>query len=236
MDGINLEAFARGLSHNIEEPVKKHLKNVYATLTMATVCASAGGYAHMFSSLIGAGLLTGIGAIASLIWLTMTPYDGKNQTQRLSLLASFAFLTGCNLGPILDMAVLVNPTLIMQALLGTSLVFACFSLAALFAPRGYYLYLGGSLMSALSTLFWLSMMNLFFGSRLLFQANLYIGLFVMCGFIVYDTQSIMEKRRRGDKDFIMHSVELFIDFVAVFKKLLIIMTNKEAESKKRKRN
>ena len=58
------------------------------------------------------------------------------------------------------------------------------------------------------------------------QANLYIGLVVMCGFIVYDTQNIMEKRQRGDKDFIMHSVELFIDFVSVFKKLLIIMTNK----------
>ena len=81
---------------------------------MATVCASAGGYAHMFSSMIGAGLLTGIGAIASLVWLTMTPHDGKNQSQRLSLLASFAFLTGCNLGPILDMAVLVNPTLVSE--------------------------------------------------------------------------------------------------------------------------
>lgn len=56
--------------------------------------------------------------------------------------------------------------------------------------------------------------------------NLYIGLFVMCGFIVFDTQNITEKARRGDKDYIMHSVELFIDFVAVFKRLLIILTEK----------
>lgn len=59
-----------------------------------------------------------------------------------------------------------------------------------------------------------------------FQANLYIGLAVMCGFIVYDTQLIVEKARRGDKDYVMHSVELFIDFVAVFKRLLIILTDK----------
>lgn len=57
----------------------------------------------------------------------------------------------------------------MQALLGTSIVFACFSLSALYAPRGQYLYLGGILMSGLSTLFWLSIMNIFFGSRLIFQ-------------------------------------------------------------------
>lgn len=60
----------------------------------------------------------------------------------------------------------------------------------------------------------------------MFQVNLYIGLAVMCGFIVYDTQLIIEKARRGDKDYVMHSVELFIDFVAVFKRLLIILTDK----------
>lgn len=80
------------------------------------------------------------------------------------------------------------------------------------------------------------MLNFFFGSRLLFQANLYIGLAVMCGFIVYDTQLIVEKARRGDKDYVMHSVELFIDFVAVFKRLLIILTDKEAQSKRKNRD
>ena len=95
-----------------EPQVRKHLKNVYATFTLATIAAAAGGYAHMFSSLIGAGLMTGLGAIGTLIWLMMTPYDGKNQVQRLSLFGSFAFLTGCNLGPLLDMAVRVNPALV----------------------------------------------------------------------------------------------------------------------------
>lgn len=236
MDGINIERFTRGLTENLEPPIRKHLKNVYATFTLATIAASAGGYAHMFSTMIGAGLLTGLGAIAALIWLMVTPYDGKNQLQRLTLFGSFAFLSGCNLGPLLDMAVRVNPTLIFQALLGTSVVFACFSLSALYAPRGQYLYLGGTLMSALSTLFWLSMMNIFFGSRLLFQVNLYVGLAVMCGFIVFDTQNIIEKARRGDKDYVMHSVELFIDFVGVFKRLLVILTDKEAQSKRKRRD
>ena len=37
-----------------------------------------------------------------------------------------------------------------------------FSLAALFAPDGHYLYLGGTLLSGLSMLFWLSLLNIFF--------------------------------------------------------------------------
>ena len=34
------------------------------------------------------------------------------------------------------------------------------------------------------------------------QVNLYLGLFVFCAFVLYDTQLIVEKRRRGDDDYI----------------------------------
>ena len=168
MDSINLK---KCLTENLEPRIRKHLKNVYATFTLASLAAAAGGYIYMFSTLLEAGLMTRLGAIGILIWLMMTPYNEKNQIKRLTLFGSLAFLIGYNLGPLLDIAVRVNPALIMQTLLGTSVVFACFSLAALLAPRGQYLYLGGILTSCLFTLFWLSMMNLFFGSRLLFQVS-----------------------------------------------------------------
>lgn len=235
MDGITLERFARGLTDNLEPPVRKHLKNVYSTVTLATMCAAIGGYVHLYSTLIGAGLLTSLGSIGFLIALSLTPRNGKNDITRLALLGCFAFLVGVNLGPLLSLAITVNPTLIIHALMGTAIVFICFSLAALYAPRGQYLYLGGVLMSVLSMLFWLSILNLMFGSRLLFQVNLYIGLLVMCGFIVYDTQSIIAKARSGDKDFIMHSLDLFIDFIGVFKRLLIILTDKEAQDKRKRK-
>jgi hypothetical protein len=37
---------------------------------------------------------------------------------------------------------------------------------------------------------------------------------------------IIEKKRRGDGDYIGHSVELFIDFIQVFRKIVIILTSK----------
>nr|XP_027224713.1 bax inhibitor 1-like [Penaeus vannamei] len=171
------------LKNKYETPVRIHLKNVYATLTLATIAASVGGYAHMFSTFISSGFMTFLSAIWVLILLVFTPYDGKNQLQRLSLLA-------------------------------------------LYAPDGHYLYLRGTLMSVLLTLIWVSIYNIFFGSQLLFKANLYIGLAVMCGFIVYDTQFIVERARRGDMDYVMHSLNLFVDFVGVFWRLLMILTNK----------
>lgn len=62
------------------------------------------------------------------------------------------------------------------------------------------------------------------------QAQLYIGLIVMSGFVLFDTQNIMEKRRIGSTDCIKHSVELFIDLISLFRRILIILTQKVSES------
>lgn len=48
----------------------------------------------------------------------------------------------------------------------------------------------------------------------------------MCGFVLFDTQLIIEKRRMGSKDFVQHALELFIDFIGLFRRLLIILTQK----------
>lgn len=177
-------------------------------------------------SLLGAGLALG---------LFFTPDNGKNRTVRLGMLLGFAFLTGLGLGPLLDLAIMMNPSIVPSALMLTCIVFACFSGAALFAPDGKYLYLGGSLLSGLSTLFFLGLLNIFFRSQLLFQAHLYLGLAIFCGFIMFDTQVIIEKARRGDKDFIAHSLDLFIDFIQIFRKVLIILMQKEESKDKKKR-
>lgn len=61
---------------------------------------------------------------------------------------------------------------------------------------------------------------------LFLKAYLYLAFGVTCGFVLYDTQLIIEKRRMGDKDFVWHSVDLFIDFVNIFRYLLIILAQK----------
>lgn len=82
------------------------------------------------------------------------------------------------------------------------------------------------------------------------QANLYVALMIMCGFVLFDTQLIIEKAESGDKDYIWwvlgtwggdteggvapsehpsippsprHCVDLFLDFVNIFRELLMIL-------------
>jgi len=231
-----IDGFFNSFNTKFEAPIRSHLKSVYACLAMTIVSASAGAYTHLFTNLLrGGGLLYGLLGMGLALGLYATPDNGKNRPTRMALLLGFAFFSGLGTGPLLDMALRINPSLIPNAFLLSGAIFACFSGAALFAPDGQYLYLGGTLLSGLSTLFWLGFLNIFFQSQLIFQVYLWGGLLVFCGFIMWDTQMIIEKRRRGDRDFIAHSLDLFIDFMQIFRKIMILLMQKEQGDKNKKR-
>ena len=42
------------------------------------------------------------------------------------------------------------------------------------------------------------------------------------GYILFDTQMIIERADRGDYDYIKHSLDLFVDLIGLFVRLLII--------------
>lgn len=81
---------------------------------------------------------------------------------------------GLGIGPLLDYVIHVDPSIIPTAFLASTLIFTSFSISALFADRGKWLYLGGTLMSLLSVLMLMSLANIFLGSDLIFKVWLFI--------------------------------------------------------------
>lgn len=219
--------FFATLDRKLEPPVKSHLKQVYTTLALATLVAAIGSYVHLFTDLMSGGTMASLGALGFGLALTFTPDNGKNSSKRMNYLLGFAGCTGLALGPLLEMAMYLNPRIVPMSLVSTCLVFASFSLSSIFSSHHKWLYLGGGLMSLMAVMLFTSIINLFIGSYLLFQAQLYLGLIVFCIFIMYDTAVIIEKRRMGDTDHIKHAMLLFIDLVDLFRTLLVILTQKE---------
>ncbi|KAK1799833.1 hypothetical protein P4O66_006360 [Electrophorus voltai] len=230
---INFDALFK--FSQISRSTQQHLKNVYASLAVCMFVSAAGAYVHVVTRLFQGGLLSMLGSLAMMTWLAMTPHSPQTEKKRLAILAGFAFLIGVGLGPAMDYVITINPSIIIMALLGTSVIFTCFTLSALFAQRRSYLFLGGTLMSGLSILMLVSLINMFVGSVMLFKAHVYIGLAVMCGFVLFDTQLIVEKAEMGDKDYIWHCVDLFLDFVTIFRKLMVILAMNEKDKKKEKK-
>ncbi|KAF4523983.1 hypothetical protein B566_EDAN010791 [Ephemera danica] len=222
----------------LEPPVRTHLKNVYGCVCMATLAAGvAASLGLLYPSLpFQPGLLTQLGGLGFLVALMATRNNKQNMLMRFGLLMAVAVCIGLNLIPLLGIALEVDPSIVVTALLSTSVVFVSFSMCSLLSERGKWLFLGGPLMSFINLTLMLMLTSLLFGgSSLVFNVNLYVGLLAMCGFVLYDTQLIMEKRRHGDDDFIAHSVDLFIDLIGIFRRLLIILTKREQESKNKRK-
>uniref|UniRef100_A0A0K8TQA6 Putative bax-mediated apoptosis inhibitor tegt/bi-1 n=1 Tax=Tabanus bromius TaxID=304241 RepID=A0A0K8TQA6_TABBR len=227
--------FARNLSNKYEPEVRYHLARVYTCLTATTACATIGALLHV-TGWLEAGILTALGSLGLLLALFFIRDDGKNLPLRLSLLLGFGFCSGQTLGPLLDIVMHINPQIIVTALTGTCLVFVSFTISALLAKRGNFLFLGGVLMSVLSMMALTTLVNIFVRSYFVEQTHLYIGLGVMSAFILYDTQAIVEKCRMGSRDYIQHSLDLFFDLISIFRRLLIILAQKEERDRNRRKN
>jgi FtsH-binding integral membrane protein len=217
----------------LSKSTKAHMKNVYACMTMTLIAATLGAYIHMY--IFSAGILAFIGSIGSLVYLRATSSPGMDM-KRLVGLGVFGICNGLSIGPLIQFAVRVNPAIIVSALLYTTLIFISLTLAALMSQKRSMLYLGGFLFAGLNILFWNSILGMVFGIRLMGGAELYLGLAIFCGFILFDTQMIIYRHDDlREKDFIWHSVDLFMDFMNVFVRILIILSKKEEKKGNNKR-
>lgn len=210
--------------------VQLHLQKVYTTLCVALLVAAVGVYAHILTHL--GGILSTFAFLGVTMWLLSTPpYEER---KRLTLLMAAAFLEGASLGTLIEHVINQDPGIVVTALLGTVTIFACFSGASIFAKRREYLFLGGILSSALSTLLMLRFGSYIFGgASAMFNLELYGGLLIFIGYVLFDTQLIIERADKGDNDYIKHSLDLFMDFVSIFVRILIILSKNSSEKEAR---
>uniref|UniRef100_A0A8C0U1M3 Transmembrane BAX inhibitor motif containing 6 n=1 Tax=Cyanistes caeruleus TaxID=156563 RepID=A0A8C0U1M3_CYACU len=89
---INFDALFK-FSH-ISASTQEHLKRVYGSFALCMFVAAAGAYINVVTHLFQFGLLTGLGALGLMVWLTATPHNRETEQKRLGMLVGFAFLTG----------------------------------------------------------------------------------------------------------------------------------------------
>ncbi|GKD23041.1 bax inhibitor 1-like protein [Tanacetum coccineum] len=203
--------------HQIHPLVQAHLKRVYLALCFALSSSALGAYLHICWNI--GGVLTTLATLGVIcLLLGMPPHETKI---RASLLMVAALLQGASIGPLIKLAINLNPSILVSTFVGTAVVFACFSVAAMIARRREYLYLGGILSSGLSLLIWVQFASSIFGGSWGFKISLYFGLLVFAGYMIYDTQDIIERAHLGDFDYVTHALILFTDFIGVFVRILI---------------
>ena len=172
--------------------------------------------------------------LASLISIGLALSMQFQKSQLWKLLA-FGLFNGMSLGGLVKIATLVNPAIVPIALGSTGLIFSSFAAAATLSTRSSLLYLYGGLGSALSLFSLTGLANMYFQSRSLFNFNLYGGLAMFMGYVIADSQLIIERADQGDDDYVTHAWLLFTDLSAMFSRILIILLEQKEEEEKKKR-
>lgn len=215
---------------DLSPDVRSHLARVYGALAMTVLAAAVGAYCHLLYHL--GGVLSTVAVFA----LFFGVHSRSSPTHvRYAMLLGLGFCQGLSLGPLINAVLHIDDSIVVTAFASTTVAFASFSVSALVAQRRSFLYLGGVLGSALMMMFVIGLMNIFFQSEAVAVAQLYLGLLLFAGYIVYDTQVIVERASRGVKDYVTDALTLFIDFLAIFRRLLIILARNSAKKKNDRR-
>ena len=228
----NIERIFSTLNNKLEKDVKDHLRNVYSTLTICMFAAVFGVVANSILGLYSWAFVLAIAQFGLLFMLMTTHHSRETENKRLAYLLGFAFLVGANTGPLIEYVGAEDPAIVFNAYLITLIVFGSFTLAALYAESTKFLHLGGMLGAGLLCLLFTS---IFARSQFMYSMIMWGGLAINCGFVLYDTQLIAERKRRGDNDYIRHTVDLFIDFVNLFRYILILLKQKSDNDNRRNR-
>lgn len=227
-------------SAGLDLVVQKHLQRVYSSLLSACVAAAAGCALQLYLGW-NAGPLTMLLLFGTVLYFGTLP---QHSPRRPAAFLACAVAQGWSLGPLLNLAFQVAPATPLFALVGAGAVFASLSISAMFAKRRSYLFLGGFCSSALSLMSILTIARyLFRGSMAMdtyLAMQIYGGLLVFAGYVLFDTQVIIEKAHAGERDYLKHALTLFVDLVAIFVRVLIILIRnherKEEDERRKERN
>jgi Bax inhibitor 1 len=99
------------------------------------------------------------------------------------------------------------------------------------------LFLGGIIATMVQVMVLYRLISWFTGYGTFGLTYMMISLFIACLYIIYDTQVIVERAERGDKDVPTHTMMLFIDLFDLFIRILQILMelNKDKDDDRRRR-
>tara|TARA_B100001094_G_scaffold300713_1_gene326346 strand:+ start:46 stop:864 length:819 start_codon:yes stop_codon:yes gene_type:complete len=247
------------IKNNNENNESFYLQKVYGTATVGLGVAAIGAHAHINKMSIGPIPIQGGGfmyflSIVTLIAIISTKkkesLDSLLDPLRFNLFLAFALCQGCQVGTWIELALRVaddnlidmipgtvgsewmNDTIVKEAFIISAGIFLAFTISAFVFPVDQ-VWIGSILGVGLEACF-LVYCGTVFGIFTTACFNvIYIcgGVVVFCGFVVYDTHILLE-RARGEKqaDCIADAIDLFLDFINIFIRLVYIMVQNKKES------
>jgi modulator of FtsH protease len=207
-----------------EVEINKVLRNTYMLLAITLAfSAITAGIAMAINLPYGAGLIMTVAALI-LIWFVLP--KTANSAAGLGVVFAFTGLIGAGLGPMLNhyLALSNGPTLVLQALGGTAIIFFSLSGYAL-TTRKDFSFLRGFVMTGIVVMV-LAMLVLMGASlfgyyvsalHLAFSAGVIL---LMSALILFQTSAIIHG---GETNYLLATTSLYLSVVNIFTSLLHLL-------------
>lgn len=197
----------------------KVLRNTYMLLAMTLLFSAVTAGISM-----AAGLPHGAALVLMLVGFGLLFVVHKMADTSKGLLAIFAFtgVMGASIGPMLNhyLSMPGGPSLVMQAMGGTALVFFSLSAYAL-TTRKDFSFMGGFLMVGLVVAVVAMIANIFLAIPALSLTISAAVVMIMSGLILFDTSRIIHG---GETNYIRATVGLYLNIYNLFIHMLHLLT------------
>ncbi|KYN96189.1 putative bax inhibitor 1 [Plasmodium gaboni] len=214
---------------------RNHLMKIYGLLAMGTIVSALSCYVDIYYFKVPKFIASIISLVCSFLLASSCNSHYQlvdTSKKRLVYFAGISSSIGILISDYINYVNYLNPSILPLAFFGSLSIFCCFSLAAIFSKNRISIFLGAVLCAVCSYVALISFMNFFIRSKFIDTTLLYTGFFMYMGFVLFDTQITLFDFRRGNKDYIMHSICLYLDLVGLFTHLLRILGQKEEKKKK----
>lgn len=195
------------------------LKNTYMLLSMTLLfSAMTAGLAMFLGLSYGVGMMMTLAAVG-LIWFVLP--RTANSTSGIYTVFAVTGLLGAGLGPILNyyLAMSNGPSIVMQAMGGTAIVFFGLSGYAL-TTRKDFSYMAGFLVVGLLLAIVAGIVNFFLGIPAVSLALSAAIVLIMSGFILFHTSAIING---GERNYIIATINLYMAIYNLFTSMLHLL-------------
>jgi modulator of FtsH protease len=197
----------------------KLIRNTYTLLSMTLIFSALMAGVSVVLRMPPMTYLLALGGAFLLIWFVLP--RTANSAKGLGVVFAITGLLGFSLGPILTMYLsLANgPQIVGMAFAGTGVIFLGLSGYAL-TSRKDFSFMGGFLITGFLVVLMAALANIFLAIPALSLAISSAVIFIMSGFILYDTSRMVHG---GQTNYIIATVSLYLNIFNIFVHLLHIL-------------
>ena len=170
----------------------------------------------------GLSLFASMASFFTLMWVITT--------QTTLSFCTFSFTLGISHHPLFEYVSWLDESIIREALFLSFLMFGGLSIIAFTSPTYSTFAFRGSIYSIFSGVFWLTILNIFFGNSLFNLCLTYMSIVCFSMFVIIDIHSIIKDTNNGP---VYHATQLLLDFVGILIDLIRLLKHSREKNLKK---